>query len=170
MRKLILAAVCGVALAHAQKAQAGDFLDTRLSFVFADDNVLAKAGETTPNSPNARFGGGSQNTQFYDNFNSKYSGFETFSNVVLYKKVPAFFEGLTTEAALTILVLEQPSGGLILQDNSSYIRLNYKPWTWGEKESLSLTGFPVSADRFRLGYAYRISWGGSGVFTTNSSK
>ena len=33
---------------------------------------------------------------------------------------------------------------------------------------ISLVGFPVSADRFRLGYAYRISWGGSGVFTTRS--
>jgi hypothetical protein len=150
-------------------AWAGDFVDTRLSFVFADDNVLAGAGETTPNSPNARFGAGNQNTQFYDNFNTRFSGFETLSNVVLYKRMPAFFEGLTTEAALTILVLERPSGGVDLRDNSSYIRLNYTPPGWGEKEGISLTGFPVSADRFRLGYAYRISWGGSGVFTTRAA-
>jgi hypothetical protein len=150
-------------------AWAGDFVDTRLSFVFADDNVLAGAGETTPNSPNARFGAGNQNTQFYDNFNTKFSGFETLSNIVLYKRMPAFFEGLTTEAALAILVLEQPSGGVTLQDNSSYIRLNYAPPGWGEKENISLTGFPVSADRFRLGYAYRISWGGSGIFTNRAT-
>jgi len=150
-------------------AWAGDFVDTRLSFVFADDNILAGAGETTPNSPNARFGAGNQNTQFYDNFNTKFSGFETLSNVVLYKRMPAFFEGLTTEAALTILVLEQPSGGVTLRDNSSYIRLNYTPPGWGEKEGISLTGFPVSADRFRLGYAYRISWGGSGIFTNRAA-
>jgi hypothetical protein len=150
-------------------AWAGDFVDTRLSFVFADDNVLAKAGETTPNSPSARFGAGNQNTQFYDNFNTKFSGFETLSNIVLYKRMPAFFEGLTTEAALTILVLEQPSGGVTLQDNSSYIRLNYIPPGWGEKEGISLTGFPVSADRFRLGYAYRISWGGSSIFTNRAT-
>ncbi len=150
-------------------AWAGDFVDTRLSFVFADDNVLAGAGETTPNSPAARFGAGNANTQFYDNFNTRFSGFETLSNIVLYKRAPAFFEGLTTEAALTILVLERPSGGVDLRDNSSYIRLNYTPPGWGEREGLSLTGFPVSADRFRLGYAFRTSWGGSGVFTSRAA-
>ncbi|NTX04046.1 hypothetical protein HUA74_14155 [Myxococcus sp. CA051A] len=150
-------------------AWASDFVDTRLSFVFADDNVLAGSGETTPNSPNARFGAGNQNTQFYDNFNTRFSGFESLSNIVLYKRAPAFFEGLTTEAALTLLVLERPSGQVAIQDNSSYIRLNYQPPGWGEKEGISLVGFPVSADRFRLGYAYRISWGGSGVFTTRSA-
>src|SRR5687767_8326156 len=111
----------------ASSALGGDFIDTRLSFVFADDNVLAKSGETTPNSPNARFGAGNQNNQFYDNFNTRFSGFESLSNVVLYKRAPAFFEGLTTEAALTLLVLERPNGGVVIQDNSSYIRLNYQP-------------------------------------------
>ena len=118
-------------------AWAGDFVDTRLSFVFADDNVLANAGETTPNSPNARFGAGNQNTQFYDNFNTKFSGFETLSNMVLYKRMPAFFEGLTTEAALTLLVLERPSGGVTLRDNSSYIRLNYRPRRAGARRRAS---------------------------------
>ena len=151
-------------------AWAGDFVDTRLSFVFADDNVLADAGETTPNSPIGPLRRAvNQNTQFYDNFNTRFSGFETLSNVVLYKRMPAFFEGLTTEAALTVLVLERPSGGIDLRDNSSYIRLHYRPPGWGENEGLSLTGFPVSADRFRLGYAYRISWGGSGIFTTRAA-
>ncbi|MDY7225214.1 hypothetical protein [Hyalangium rubrum] len=168
MKTLRTLALTGL-LSLSAPAWAGDFVDTRLSFVFADDNVLAGAGETTPNSPNARFGAGNQNTQFYDNFNTRFSGFETLSNVVLYKRMPAFFEGLTTEAALTILVLEQPSGGVTLRDNSSYIRLNYTPPGWGEREGISLTGFPVSADRFRLGYAYRISWGGSGIFTTRAA-
>lgn len=168
MKTLHKLALSGL-MALSAPAWAGDFVDTRLSFVFADDNVLAGAGETTPNSPAARFGAGNQNTQFYDNFNTKYSGFETLSNLVLYKRSPAFFEGLTSEAALAILVLEQPSGGVALRDNSSYIRLNYQPRGWGEKEGISLTGFPVSGDRFRLGYAYRISWGGSGVFTNRAA-
>jgi len=156
-------------MALSTPAWAGDFVDTRLSFVFADDNIFADAGETTPNSPSARFGAGNQNTQFYDNFNTRFSGFETLSNIVLYKRMPSFFEGLTTEAALTVLMLERPSGGIELRDTSSYIRLHYKPRGWGENEGLSLTGFPVSADRFRLGYAYRITWGGSGVFTTRAT-
>ncbi|WP_164017264.1 hypothetical protein [Pyxidicoccus trucidator] len=168
MKTLQTLALTGL-LSLSVPAWAGDFVDTRLSFVFADDNVLAGAGETTPNSPNARFGAGNQNTQFYDNFNTRFSGFESLSNVVLYKRAPAFFEGLTTEAALTLLVLERPAGGVDIRDNSSYIRLNYQPPGWSEKEGISLVGFPVSADRFRLGYAYRISWGGSGVFTTRSA-
>ena len=149
-------------------AFAGDFVDTRISFVFADDNLLAGPGETTPNSPTAGFGAGNQNNQFYDNFNTKFSGFETLSNVALYKQSPSFFEGFTADAALTVLLLEQPSGGITLKDNSSYVRLMYRPPGWGEKENISFTGFPVSADRFRLGFAYRISWGGSSIFTSRA--
>lgn len=167
-KSTFVAAVCGLVLFHAAQARAGDFFDTRLSFVFADDNVLARAGETTPNSPDAHFGGGAQNTQFYDNFNTRFSGFETLSHVVLYKKAPTFFEGLTAEAALSILLLEQSSGAIGLRDDSSYIRLNYRPSSWGAAEGISLTGFPVSADRFRLGYAYRITWGGNDIFTTGA--
>lgn len=156
---------CLLCLCLSSAAFAGDFFDTRLSFVFADDNVLASAGETTPSSPSAHFGANNQNNQFYDNFNTKYSGFETLSNIALYKKVNAFFPGLTAEASLVILALEQPSGVVELRDNSSYIRLNYHPASWGKGEGIALTGFPVSADRFRLGYAYKVSWGGSDVFT-----
>lgn len=158
------AACVAAALGLGATAQASDWVDTRLSFVFADDNILAGAGETTPSSPAARFGATNANTQFYDNFNTRFSGFETLSNLVLYKQAPAFFEGLLSEAALSVLLLERPSGEIQLRDNSSYIRLAYRPPGWGEKEHLSFTGFPVSADRFRLGYAWRISWGGSPVF------
>jgi len=66
-------------------------------------------------------------------------------------------------------VLELSNGTLALADNSSYVRLNWRPGGWGENENISFTGFPVSADRFRLGYAYRISWGGSSAFTTRAA-
>jgi hypothetical protein len=149
-------------------AHAGDWVDTRISFVLADDNVLAGAGETTPNSPNAGFGAGNQNTQFYDNFNTKFSGFESLGNLVLYKASPSFFEGFNAEAALAINLLLKPGGVVSLADNSSYLKLNWRPPGWNEKENVSLTGFPVSSDRFRLGFAYRISWGGSSVFTNRA--
>jgi hypothetical protein len=158
-----------LAVCLSANAWAGDFIDTRLSFTFADDNVLASAGETTPSSPSAHFGATSANNQFYDNFNTRYSGFETLSHLVLYKKTDTFFTGLTAEAALAVLALEQPSGQIGLQDDSSYIRLNYRPGSWGEDEGFSLTAFPVSGDRFRLGYAYRVTWGGSSVFTANGA-
>lgn len=150
-----------------------DFVDTRLSFLFADENLLAKPGETTPNSPGARFAQGTNGAfnQFYDNFNTRYTGFETLSNLVLYKKSDTFFRGLSAEAALalTLLVLAEKnnpqSQSTALQDASSYIKLNYVPMGWDtKKEGISFTGFPLSADRFRLGYAYKLSWGGSNIF------
>jgi len=151
-----------------------DFVDTRLSFLFADSNLLAKPGETTPNSPGPGFFSGGQTNQFnqfYDNFNTRYTGFETLSNLVLYKKSKSFFKGLTAEAALalTVLVIAEKNGpqsqSTAIQDASSYIRLNWTPAGWNEgKEGISLTTFPLSADRMRLGYAYKISWGGSAMF------
>src|ERR1043165_2392605 len=151
------------------EGRASDLLDTRLGFVFGVDNVLDNTGQSKNPSPAARFGGTCQNTLFFDNVNSRYCGFETLSHVVLYKQAEGFFPGLTTEAALALLVLEQPSGDIVLRDDSSYIRLAYRPSWWGERENVSLTAFPVSADRFRLGYTYRITWGGSSVFTSRAA-
>jgi hypothetical protein len=156
------------AVVLATNAWAFDFIDTRISFVLADDNFLAGAGETTPNSPNIGFGAGNQNTQFYDNFNTRFSGFESLSNLTLYKKSFSFFEGWTAEAALNVLLLEKTGGGIELRDNSSYVTLGWKPYGWKEGTGLTLTGFPVSADRMRLGYAYKISWGGSSIFTSRA--
>src|SRR5687768_7321808 len=120
------------ALLAGAPAVAGEFIDTRLSFVFADDNVFAGAGETTPSNANSRF-----------------SGFENISNLVLYRELPSFFEGLTTEAALHVLLQERPSGEVVLRDSSSYVNLKFRPPSWGDKENVTLTGFPVSTDRFR---------------------
>jgi hypothetical protein len=158
----ILASVLLVGLAA--PASAGDLLDTRLSLVFADDNIFAGPGQTTPNSPSALFGGSQNNTQFYDNYNTATTGFESMSNLVLYAKSPSFFQGLETEAALAIRLLQLRSGGLQLRDESSWVRLAWRPTGWSEGENLELIGFPVSANRFRLGYLYRISWGGDSVF------
>lgn len=151
----------------ATSALAGDFIDTRITFALANSNVLVKPGESTVNEPGTGFGASRANTQFYDNFNTRSSGFETLSNVSLYKKSPSFFEGFDAEAALNILVSAQSSGAITLFDNSSYVKLNYKPMGWGAKEEVTLTGFPVSSDRFRLGYAWRMSWAGDAAFTYN---
>jgi hypothetical protein len=151
-----------------------DFVDTRLTFLIANSNLLAKPGETTPNAPGTGIAGGgstSQFNQFYDNFNTRYTGFENLSNLVLYKKSDTFIRGLTAEAALalTLVVLAEKnnsqSQSTALQDASSYIRLKYVPLGWDkDKEGIAFTGFPLSADRMRLGFAYKISWGGSSIF------
>jgi hypothetical protein len=153
----------------ASQALAGDFIDTRITFAFAQDNVFVKPGETAINSPGPGFGATKQNTQFYDNFNTRSTGFETLSNLTLYKKSVSFFEGFDGEAALSVLLLDLTSGQINLFDNSSYVKVNYRAPGWGEKESVSLTGFPVSSDRFRLGYAWKISWGGDAAFTYNQA-
>lgn len=155
-----------VALASSA-ALAGDFMDTRITFALANSNLLVKPGETTPSEPGTGFGAARQNTQFYDNFNTRFTGFETLSTVSLYKKSPSFFEGFDAEAALNVLFNDLSSGSIQVFDNSSYIKLNYKPTGWGSKEEVALTAFPVSADRFRLGYAWKVTWGGDSAFTYN---
>ncbi len=149
----------------AAAAWASDFIDSRVAFALANDDVFAKPGETTPNNPGTGFGAGKQNTQFFDNLNTRYTGFETLSNAALYKRAPSFFEGWESEAGLNILFFDNPSGAITLFDNSSYVKLNYKPAGWGAREEISFTGFPVSSDRFRLGFAWRTSWGGDSAFT-----
>src|SRR5262249_62357198 len=52
-----------------------------------------------------------------------------------------------------------------LSDGGSYINASF----WFDESRrdptrITLTAFPVSADRMRLGYSYRISWGGSAEF------
>jgi hypothetical protein len=156
-----------------------DFVDTRLTFLFADQDMLVAPGQTTPNSPGPGIvgsGNTSQYNQFYDSFNTKYTGYETLSNLVLYKKGDTFFRNLSYEAALalTLQVLSGNANPLSpstsLQDASSYIRLKYTPEGWdAAREGITFTAFPMSADRFRLGYAYKISWGGSAIFPNQGS-
>lgn len=165
---LVLSAV----VLQAPTASAGDFVDTRLTFGFCDDDVTKGAGQSIPNSPSPFFGCGGQNTQFFDNYETKTSGFDNFSNLVLYKKFDSFFEGLTIDAALALRLNQGAlfgGNGQLLRDESSYIRLMYRPQTWGEKDSVQLVTFPISADRFRLGYSYRLSWGGNAIFPTLTS-
>jgi hypothetical protein len=163
----LVSRIWALAAVAATSAYAGDFIDTRVTFAVANSNVFVKPGETTPSEPGTGFGASRQNTQFYDNFNTRFTGFETLSNISLYKKSPSFFEGFDAEAALNIVVANQPSGAITLFDNASFVKLNYRPAGWGQKEEISLTGFPVSADRFRLGYAWKLSWGGDSSFTYN---
>jgi hypothetical protein len=89
------------------------------------------------------------------------------SHLALYKKMPAFFEHLTTEASLVVRfrIEGEIDKNNEIYDAGSYIRLVYD-LSQGNKENnnIELVLFPVSGDRFRLGYSYKISWGGSGIF------
>jgi hypothetical protein len=69
---------------------------------------------------------------------------------------------------------EKPTSGLsavVLSDASSYLTLRYTPKGVGrEARGPDPDRFPLSADRFRLGYAYKISWGGSEIFGSSRSE
>ncbi|MDB4996533.1 MAG: hypothetical protein JWM74_3965 [Myxococcaceae bacterium] len=144
----------------------GNFMDTRLSWTFGDDDFLHKTGELVPLSPTFSIGDRPQYRLFFDNLNSRFSGRENLTHLVMYKKMPGFIPKLTTEAALVLRFdlqsLSAATGNLnsALQDAGSYIRVFYNTGS-KETEGLSATFFPLDTDRFRLGYLYDISWGGT---------
>ncbi len=168
-RKLLcctVVALLGIGLAG--PAAAGDFIDTRLSFVFSENNFFAAPGETPINSPGFGIGADSSNTLFFDNYDTRFSGFETMSHLVLYSKLPSFFENLTTEASLVVRFLILDEKETAIRDAGSYIRLTYDlSGGTADNKNVQLVLFPVSGDRFRLGYSYKISWGGSEIFPLN---
>lgn len=161
--------------------QYSDFIDTRLTFAFSNSNFFAGPGERLYDTSSYRIGVDRDFNLFLENVDTRFTGYETLSHLVLFKKLPAFWETYETEVALAGLVVanyEGPAaadsltpgskraGELSLSDSGSYLRLIKKFGTGAEEKegSIDLTAFPVTADRFRLGYTYIISWGGSAIF------
>ena len=162
------------------------FMDTRLDLTFVSENVLVKPSETIPSVPGWRFGvPNSLGTLFFDNYDTRYSGYETMSHVTLYKNYRR--DHLEVEGGLVmrlndIAALQSSSGTSVigtnpitLTDDGSYILVSWwKDPKHVDPHRISFTAFPVSADRFRLGYSYRLSWGGNDEYqrvlgTTNSA-
>ncbi len=147
-------------------ANTGNFMDTRLTWTFGDDDFLHKTGELIPLSPSFSVGERSQYRLFFDNLNSRFTGRENLTHLVMYKKMPAFIPNLTTEAALVLrfdlgaLAAQTGSLNSALYDTGSYLRLHYHMGS-GKNTGLSAVFFPLDTDRFRLGYLYDLSWGGT---------
>lgn len=146
----------------------GDFMDTRLSWTFGDDDVLHATGVAQPLSPDASVADRKTYRLFFDNLNSRFGGRENLTHLALYKKMPGFIDGLDTEASLIVRldVAELAKGANNLNkaiyDAGTYIRAFYH--TDGKKDGkagLGLTLYPLDTDRMRLGYLYDISWGGT---------
>ncbi len=146
---------------------AGDVVDTRMTFAVSDNNLLAGAGDRIIPSPSAKIGADQNNTQFFDNINTRFSGFESLSHLVFYKKMDSFFPNIETEAAMALqlyLMQEGKDAGTIkVTDSGSYLRMVYYTHK-ADNLGFDITAFPISADRFRLGYTYLISWGGTSIF------
>jgi hypothetical protein len=151
----------------------GDFIDTRVSWTFGDDDFLHQTGQLIPLSPTFSVGDRSQYRLFFDSLNSRFSGRENLTHLVMYKKMPGFLPHLTTEAAIVLRFdldqLAANTGNLntALYDTGSYLRLFYNTGT-DPREGVSATFFPLDTDRFRLGYLYDISWGGTAAYINQS--
>lgn len=149
------------------------FMDTRLTWTFGDDDFTHKTGELIPLSPTFGVGERPQYRLFFDNLNSRFSGRENITHLVMYKKLPAFIDHLTTEAALVmrfdLAQLAAQTGNLnsAIYDSGSYLRLHYQTGKT-EREGISAVFFPLDTDRFRLGYLYDLSWGGTAASINQS--
>lgn len=172
---LVLAAA--VIAARPTPAVAGEFMDTRLTWTFGDDDVTKGAGQKVPDSPLPGIGDRKGYELFMDNLNTKTKGRENLTHIVLYKKMPGFLKGVTTEAGLVVkldigaLYMDgTPSITNVLMDDGSYLRA---AWTWDEsdpdKNFVGITFFPFDTERFRLGYLWDISWGGGNIFSSMKS-
>lgn len=150
----------------AREAHAGDFVDTRLTFTFGDDNFRADAGETMVDSPRIGFGDRPGYRLFFDNLDSQYSGRENLLHLVLYKKMTGFSPGLTTEAAIVVKSDFSDANNIKFMDDGTYLRLVYDFSRGLSKNApqIDITLFPISTDRFRVGYLYSLTWGGAGIF------
>ena len=155
----------------------GDFMDTRLTWVIGDDDVLKQTGQAFPLSPNVSIGDRRQYRLFFDNLNSRFAGRENLTHLALYKKMPGFIDDLDTEASLIVRLdlsqLASNTGNLnsAFYDAGSYIRAFYHTARYDDPkkvEGLGFTLWPIDTDRFRLGYLYDISWGGTAASINQS--
>lgn len=154
-------------------ARAGDFMDTRITWTFGDDDFLADAGETLPDSPLMSIGDRDGYELFMDNIDSRYTGRENQTHLVMYKALDGFFDRLTTEAAVVIQFdLGEVEAAPEIADDGSYLRIRYgfedAPET-EEGDGVAVVFFPFDTERFRAGYLWDISWGGGGMFTNKRS-
>jgi hypothetical protein len=144
-----------------------DFMDTRLTWTFGDDDFQHQTGEAFPLSPDASIGDRPQYRLFFDNLNSRFSGRENISHLVLYGKLPGYLPRVVTEAALVLrvnmsaLASQSNNVNAVLEDAGTYLRLLRETGPEGSGQGLGLTLYPIDTDRFRLGYLYDISWGGT---------
>lgn len=146
------------------QAHAGDFMDVWVTSAFEDENAFA--GPTQDDAaPNFVVRG---NSTFFENYDTRFTDDISQSYLVLYRKDDGFDPHIFTEAAMVLrfapyIDSDSSKPGVNLADDGSYVRVGY---TFGERKdhNLSLTGYAVDANRFRLGYSYDLTWGGRSIF------
>ena len=144
-------------------------VDIRLNFTCGHENVLVQPGETIPSIPGFRCGvPKSPAILFFDNYDTRFNGFENLDHQVMYKQIRKGH--IEAEGALVLrtqIAQDQP----YFDDGGSYLTVAW--WQDAKQKSgkrIRFTGFPNSSDRFRLGYSYRLSWGGNEDFQRGRQK
>ena len=142
----------------------GKFMDTRVTFVFTDDNTLAGPRDRSPQAGFFNV----NDEQFYEGLDTEKRGRENETQLVLYKRMPSYFHRVDAEAAL-VLQMEVGNESTNIGDNGSYLKLNfYTQRDDFDGDNVSVTFFPVDSQRMLLGYTYDITWGGEKIFPNNS--
>jgi hypothetical protein len=172
VRFLYAVGLCAAIVLAASTAFAGDFMDTWVTFVFADDNINAGPEDRSPEAGFNRV----DDEIFFENLDSERRGQETLTQLVLYKKMPSYFKRLDVEAALVIELENWVNedtweNETRIGDDGSYLKLNYYFSSDDyDGDNISLTAFPIDSQRFLLGYSYEITWGGERIFPGNSGQ
>lgn len=145
-------------------AHAGDFMDVWVTTAFEDDNLLAGPDALSPGSNFVTRG----NSTFFENYESRFTDDISQSWLVLYKQTDGFKPNWFAESALVLrfvtAVDPNDSDPLVkAYDDGTYVRVGYK-FGGVDDHNLSLTGYAIDANRFRLGYSYDLTWGGRNIY------
>lgn len=149
---------------------AGNGMATRVTFAIADDNLLAGAADRSPGLGFKL----AADRLFYDAIEQRKRGFETETQLVVYKRVPTYFKRMDAEAAFVVELQHYTNDKTYrtetqIRDDGSYVKLNwYTKRNDYQGDNVSLTMFPFDSQRFLLGYTYNISWGGERTFPNNA--
>lgn len=148
----------------------GNGMATRVTFAIADDNLLAGAPDRSP-SLGFKL---AADRLFYDAIEQRKRGFETETQLVVYKRVPTYFKRMDAEAAFVVELQHYTNDKTYrtetqIRDDGSYVKLNwYTKRSDYQGDNVSLTMFPFDSQRFLLGYTYNITWGGERTFPNNA--
>ncbi len=148
----------------------GNAMATRVTFAIADDNLLAGASDRSP-APGFKL---AADRLFYDAIEQRKRGFETETQLVVYKRVPTYFKRMDAEAAFVVNLQHFTNDKTYrtetqIRDYGSYVKLNwYTKRNDYTGDQVSLTMFPFDSQRFLLGYTYNITWGGERSFPNNA--
>ncbi len=150
-------------------ALASDFVDTWIVSSFEETNVLAGPEAYSP-APNFVQRG---NNTFFETYETRFTDDLSATHLVLYRKDDGFTNGWMTEAAFVlrlapVLNPDSSKPSVDVQDDGTYIRV-IRSLGAREDHTVSLTGYVIDANRFRLGYSYDLTWGGRQIYSFDPS-